>query len=426
MQAHLPPRDDGLCQTKTWSEHLFPAGDGFESLLRVNSLIFNTFAYYLVFLLPAATLYRLVPASLRVWVIVVFGSAFFLYFSYTMAGIWGALCLLIFLWESIISRLYRPRSRWCIVGILQSVILLGIFKYWNFFTGLAFFGRTNLIRWQGAFLPLGISFFTFEFYHYAWDRKANKTEAGTLGEYLAFILFFPTMVAGPIKRYQDFLPKLRKEPTAWNLDWERGITRILIGLVKKFAVADLLTSWTDHLNVHDILIADRRVLILWGFAYGVKIYADFSGYSDIAIGSARLFGIRVPENFDWPYGRRNIQRFWQSWHISLTRWLIDYVYIPLGGSRVSTPRIYLNIIVVMLVSGLWHGAGINFIVWGLWHGLLLAGHRLWRRFRGDPSSNPVAVFSSRLLTFVLVNAGWPFFCMDMNTATLFYRRLLFG
>jgi alginate O-acetyltransferase complex protein AlgI len=232
------------------------------------------------------------------------------------------------------------------------------------------------------------------------------------------------MVAGPIKRYQDFLPKLRANPEGWNQDWERGITRILIGLVKKFAVADLLTAWTDHLNARDILVADRRVLLLWLFAYGIKIYADFSGYSDIAIGSARMFGIRVPENFDWPYGRRNIQRFWQCWHISLTKWLTDYVFIPLGGSRVSKPRIYVNILAAMLISGLWHGAGINFIVWGLWHGSLLAGHRMWRQWRGSPSSNGVVVFASRVFTFLCVNAGCALFCMDIHTATLFYRRLL--
>ena len=389
-------------------------------------MIFNTFSYYFLFLVPAAILFRVVSPRFRPWVIVLFGSLFFVFFAYGMAGFWGAACLLIFLWESLVSRLYRPSSRWCMVGIVQSVVLLGIFKYWNFFTGLFFLHAPNPIRWQGAFLPLGISFFTFEFYHYAWDRRAGRTEPGTLGEYLAFILFFPTMVAGPIKRYQDFLPKLRQEPAQWNGDWERGITRILTGLAKKFAVADLLTAWTDHLNARDVAVADRRVLVMWLLAYGIKIYADFSGYSDIAIGSARLFGIKVPENFDWPYGRRNIQRFWQCWHISLTRWLTDYVYIPLGGSRVTTPRIYANIIAVMLISGLWHGAGLNFIVWGLWHGLLLAGHRLWRQLRGEPSAHPAAVFSSRVLTFVLANAGWAFFCMNLPTAMLFYRRLLFG
>ena len=182
-------------------------------------MIFNTFTYFFVFLFPSAALYRLVPGWLRPWVIVLFGSTFFLYFAYGMAGFWGALCLVIFLWEALVSRLYRPASRWCLLGILQSLVLLGIFKYWNFFTGLAFFDKANPLRWQGAFLPLGISFFTFEFYHYAWDRRAGKVEAGTLGEYLAFILFFPTMVAGPIKRYQDFLPKLRIKPIEWSQDW---------------------------------------------------------------------------------------------------------------------------------------------------------------------------------------------------------------
>ncbi|HEY4359148.1 MAG TPA: MBOAT family O-acyltransferase [Acidobacteriaceae bacterium] len=387
-------------------------------------MIFNTFAYYLLFLLPAATLYRCSRDRVRPWIIAVFGCGFFLYFAYSMAGVWGALCLGIFLWESITSRLYKPGSRWCLLGLVQSLLLLGFFKYWNFFTGLLFWHHANPVRWQSAFLPLGISFFTFEFYHYAWDRRAGRTEQGTLAEYLAFILFFPTMVAGPIKRYQDFLPKLRAKPRDWSSDWEFGLTRILTGLAKKFAIADLMTAWTNHLNAHDIPFADRRMLLVWLFAYGVKIYADFSAYSDIAIGSARLFGIGVPENFDWPYGRRNIQRFWQCWHISLTRWLMDYVYIPLGGSRVAPVRIYINIMLVMLVSGLWHGAGLNFLIWGLWHGLLLALHRGWRKWRGEPSTRPLPVFASRVVTLIAVNAGWAFFCMDLHTVTLFYRRLL--
>ncbi len=389
-------------------------------------MIFNTFIYYIAFLLPSATLYRLMPRRFAPWVIVLFGSGFFVYFAWQMAGLWGAACLFIFLWESIVSRLYRPGSRWCFFGIVQSLVLLGIYKYWNFFTDHLFFHHQNPIHWRGQFLPLGISFFTFEFFHYAWDRRAAKTEAGSLGEYLAFILFFPTMVAGPIKRYQDFLPKLRAECVNWSNDWERGFSRILTGLVKKFAIADLMTAWTDHLNMRDIAIAHRWALPLWLLAYGVKIYADFSGYSDIAIGSAKLFGIAVPENFDWPYGRRNIQRFWQCWHISLTRWLTDYVFIPLGGSRVATWRIYFNVIAVMFISGLWHGAGVNFIVWGLLHGVMLAVHRAWRTFKPAPSLDPLVVFLSRVSTFVLVSAAWSFFCMDIHTALFFWRRLIGG
>jgi alginate O-acetyltransferase complex protein AlgI len=389
-------------------------------------MIFNTLTYFFSFLFPAAILFRVVRSSWRPWIIVVAGSAFFLQFSYEMAGVAGALCLCLFLWEAMISRFYSPGSRWCFIGIVQSVVLLGIFKYWNFFTGLILPHHASALRWQGAFLPLGISFFTFEFYHYAWDRQHSKTEAGTLGEYLAFILFFPTMVAGPIKRYQDFLPKLRAEPKDWARDFERGITRILAGLVKKFAIADLLTSVTQHLNAHDILVARRFMLPVWLIAYSIKIYIDFSAYSDIAIGSARLFGLHVPENFDWPYLRTNIADFWSHWHMSLTRWLTDYVFIPLGGSRRGPVRVYMNVLATMLISGLWHGAGLNFIVWGLWHGVLLCLHRLWRRLRGEASHSRPLQLASMALTIVLVDAGWAFFAMDLHTAILFYRRLLIG
>ncbi|MEP6955284.1 MAG: MBOAT family O-acyltransferase [Chthoniobacterales bacterium] len=393
-------------------------------------MIFDTFFYYFVILVPSAIAFRLVAPALRPWICVTFGAVFFLYFSLTqLGGVPGAACLSLFFWEACFSRLYKPRSRWCIAGIVQAIGILFVFKYWNFFAGL-FVGSApeSPVFWRGAFLPLGISFFTFEFIHFAADRYRGTAKAGTFGEYLAFILFFPTMVAGPIKRFQDFVPKLQSPSKNWALDWHRGVTRILAGLVKKFAIADLLGAWTINLNHGAIALADRRVLPLWLLAYGIKIYIDFSAYSDIAIGSARLFGIRVPENFDWPYLRRNITEFWRHWHISLSRWLMDYVYIPLGGSRVSSPRIYGNIILTMLISGLWHGAGLNFIAWGLWHGCLLAGHRLWRKNRPVGNQEPSLLGSalSWALTFLLVNLGWAFFCMDFPTALFFFRRLLLG
>jgi alginate O-acetyltransferase complex protein AlgI len=388
-------------------------------------MIFNTLVYYLLFLFPAVILYRRLSAPRRPWVIVVFGSLFFVYFAYTLAGVWGSACLGIFLLEAVTSRLYSPRNRWYLLGLIQSVVLLGIFKYWNFFTGLIFWHHANPMHWQGAFLPLGISFFTFEFYHYAWDRGNDETEPGTLAEYLAFILFFPTMVAGPIKRYQEFLPKLRAEPAPWATDFEPGITRILTGCAKKFAIADLLSTFTDHLNAHDIVLVHRPILLLWLFAYAIKIYADFSAYSDIAIGSARLFGLQVPENFDWPYGRRNIQRFWACWHISLTRWLTDYVFMPVAFSE-WRPNPYYAILITMLVSGLWHGAGLNFIAWGLYHGLLLVGHRMWRTWRGRASQHWLPVSASRVLTFVCVLFGYSLFSMNLHTAMLFYKQLWIG
>ena len=391
-------------------------------------MIFNTWAYYLFFLVPSAILFRLSPPRYRPWVIVAGGSGFFLYFSYTeLGGMIPAACLGIFLWESITSRFYFPKSWFCWVGVAQAIVLLFIFKYWNFFATLVWFHEPEKHHWVHAFLPLGISFFTFEFIHYATDRYKSKTEAGNVGEYLAFILFFPTMVAGPIKRYQQFLPKLRAEPSPWSNDWHRGVTRILAGLAKKFAIADVMTAYTNHLNHTDLAVANRAILPVWLLAYGIKIYADFSAYSDIAIGSARLFGIPIPENFDWPYLQTNIAMFWRHWHMSLTSWLTDYVFIPLGGSRVKPSRVYGNIVTTMLVSGIWHGAGVNFVVWGLWHGVLLCIHRAWRKLRPLPENSPWwSQGAAWLATFVMANLGWAFFCMDVHTALFFFRRLLLG
>lgn len=385
----------------------------------------------MLFLVPAAILFRLVRPTAQPWVCLVFGAAFFVFFSVRqVGGIAGAICLIIFIWEAIFSRFYKQGSWICFVGIVQTIFFLVIFKYWNFLTGL-FFGSTehNPVFWAGAFLPLGISFFTFEFIHYAVDRYRGTTPEGKFSEYMAFILFFPTMVAGPIKRYQSFLPTLRNPTIDWEQDWLQGITRILTGVVKKFVVADLMTALTNHLNQGDIAQAQRWMLPIWLLAYGIKIYFDFSAYSDIAIGSARLFGIKVPENFDWPYLRANIAEFWKHWHMSLYRWLVDYVFIPLGGSRKEPPRVLVNILLTMLLSGVWHGAGLNFLVWGLWHGMLLAVHRAWSQWRQNHIARPPSAagkIAGWAITFIAVNIGWAFFCMDLPTSMFFFKRLFGG
>src|SRR5438093_1279533 len=194
-------------------------------------MIFNTVVYYLCFLIPAAVLFRLVGPRLQPWICALFGGGFFVYFSMTVLGSrFGAACLLIFVWESLFSRLYKPGSWICFVGVAQALLVLVIFKYWNFFTSLAFGAPPqNPWFWEGAFLPLGVSFFTFEFIHYAVDRYRGSAPRGRIGENMAFILFFPTMVAGPIKRYQDFIPTLQAPESDWATSWHRGITRILVG-----------------------------------------------------------------------------------------------------------------------------------------------------------------------------------------------------
>jgi alginate O-acetyltransferase complex protein AlgI len=328
----------------------------------------------------------------------------------------------LFAWEIVTSRLYKKGSRFCLLGIVQAVAILFAFKYlvfasgaWNDVAGAL--GLPPLSSAQKLVLPLGVSFFTFEFIHFAADSYSGKTGRVSLAEYSAFILFFPSMVAGPIKRIQDFQPKLREarfDPALAS----QGVTRILAGLAKKHVLADTFTLWSDKLGTDALYAASGIEVAAWVLAYGGKIYFDFSGYSDIAIGSGYLFGLRIPENFNWPYVSRNIAEFWQRWHISLSSWIRDYVYIPLGGSRLGRWRTAANVMIAFGLSGLWHGAAYNFVVWGLWHGFLLVVHRVWASFGIRlPGAASVA------LTFAAVNLGWAFFCMDIGRATFALGRI---
>jgi alginate O-acetyltransferase complex protein AlgI len=388
-------------------------------------MIFNELSYFLLFLLPAVVLFHRSAPTLKPWVISAFGAAFFVYYGYLhFGGLWGALCVLLFGWEIVTSRLYRPGSRWCIFGIVQAVAILFVFKYLTFATGTwndlaRLMHLPPLTANVRRLLPLGVSFFTFEFIHFAADSYLGKTGPVTLREYSAFILFFPSMVAGPIKRIQDFLPKLRSARFDPALA-QQGVTRILAGLAKKHVLADTFTLFSDQLATPKLYAASGPQIALWVLAYGGKIYFDFSGYSDIAIGSSYLFGLGIPENFNWPYASPNIGEFWRRWHISLSNWIRDYVYIPLGGSRLGNGRTALNLLVAFGISGLWHGAAYNFVAWGLWHGALLVVHRTWRT-SGFTMPDALAIPA----TFAAVNLGWAFFCMDLPRA-MFALERVFG
>ncbi len=399
-------------------------------------MIFDDLVFFLFFLAPCVTLFHRVRDAFRPWVITAFGVGFFLYFSALyFGGAWGALTVVILLWECATSRLYRKGSRWCFFGIAQAIAILCAFKY------LVFFGRV----WNDAasivslpplhglprlVLPLGLSFFTFEFISYAADCYVGKIAGSRLRDYAAFIFFFPTMVSGPIKRFPQFRAELehaRFDPAAVS----QGITRIAVGLAKKHALADTFDLWASRLNT-DALYSASRLTIAWQLvAYGWKIYFDFSSYSDIAIGSGKLFGIVVPENFDFPYLARNIAEFWRRWHISLLAWLQSYVFIPLlfAGWRfpglngvANLRRMAVCILAVFFASGLWHGADYHFVVWGLYHGVLVAGFLFVDKLMKDRAWKlpaPVGV----ALTYGAVNAGYAFFAMDMPHAWFALERI---
>jgi alginate O-acetyltransferase complex protein AlgI len=400
-------------------------------------MIFNEPTFYLLFLLPSvgafhlATRLRVPLLATRAWILSTFGVLFFVYYGYVHFGGWkGSAAVGLFVWELLTSQLYKRGSKFCIFGIVQAVLILFAFKYLGFFqdvwndvvrvvperaSGLRI---DHVIR---AGLPLGISFFTFEFIHFAADVYAGKIERRPYGTYAAFIFFFPSMVAGPIKRYGEFEPELEHARFDGAL-FAQGTTRILAGLAKKQVLADTFTLFSDKLTTDALWHAPRLTIAGWVLAYGMKIYFDFSGYSDIAIGSGYLFGIRIPENFDWPYASKNITEFWRRWHISLGRWIFDYVYKPLGGSRGSKGRTAINLVVAFAVSGLWHGAAYNFLAWGLWHGVMMVVHRFWREWEGRPRGAAWDV-AATAITFTCVNAGWAFFCMDLHRALFALGRI---
>lgn len=264
-------------------------------------------------------------------------------------------------------------------SLVGNLALLGFFKYFGFFV-------ENLEELLGVdvpaldvVLPVGISFYTLQTLSYTLDifhRRLKPTESWT--EFALFVAFFPQLVAGPIVRAVDFLPQLDTPP--W-LDRERvvkGLGRIMLGLVKKVAIADVVGTHIVAPIFDDAGGATGLEAWIGMYAFTLQIYCDFSGYSDIAIGSARLFGLRIPENFVSPYKATSITDFWRRWHVSLSTWLRDYLYIPLGGNRRGTVRTYVNLMATMLLSGLWHGAAWKFVVWGGLHGLWLAVERLWR------------------------------------------------
>jgi len=304
------------------------------------------------------------------------------------------------------------RRRLLLVGSISiNLALLAFFKYVNFFLESATaFGRLVGLEYalplQQIILPLGISFYTFETISYVVDvyRRRSRAVRRPL-DYALFIMFFPHLVAGPIVRPRDFLPQLERTK---RLRWSRlslAARLFLLGFFKKAILADHLAAVVDPVfrNPGDY---SSQAVWLAVLGYAVQIYGDFSGYSDMAIGLAHAFGFKLTLNFRFPYLAVNVADFWRRWHISLSSWLRDYLYKPLGGSHRGELRTYVNLVAVMLLGGLWHGASWTFVVWGLYHGVLLAVHRAvsWRWL------DAAAVRPLRYVgTFVLVCVGWIFF-----------------
>ncbi|MBI3288104.1 MAG: MBOAT family protein [Elusimicrobia bacterium] len=332
----------------------------------------------------------------------------------------------------------NPRVRRGLLGLslVFNLGMLALFKYTNFFLQDAIGPALHVLGWSGRLphydiiLPLGISFYTFETLSYVIDCYYRKTEPfSSLLDYAFFISFFPHLIAGPIIRPRQFLPQIQKLRDLVDGDVTIGFGYFLLGLIKKAVVADRLSVYVDALFAAP---AGHGRWELWAavLAYAAQIYCDFSGYTDMAIGVARLFGFRLPVNFRTPYLSRNVAEFWRRWHISLSSWLRDYLYIPLRGLADGEKSVYTALFATMFLGGLWHGANWTFVAWGAYHGLLLMAHRLVNRWRfwkpaAELAPSVAREIVSRAFVFLLVCVGWTLFrAPTIATAASMLGRML--
>jgi len=354
-------------------------------------MLFHSLEYILFLLLVLAGFWALSRAH-RLRVLFVFLASCRFYMAWNPKYI--ALILFTTVLDYSVARLIHrsgsPRARkgWLAVSVIGNLSVLGLFKYFNFFASavhdtLAFVGLSVPLAYLDVLLPVGISFYTFQSMSYTMDvyRRTIEPERRFF-HYALYLTFFPQLVAGPIVRARDFLPQLEQPPHLTDGMVGEGLFLILRGLVKKVAVADFLAlNLVDRVFDNPAAFTSLEVLVAL-YAYTMQIYCDFSGYTDVARGSGLLMGFRLPENFDRPYQAASPAEFWRRWHMTLSSWLRDYVYFPLGGSRGSPARTYFNLWLTLFLIGLWHGAGWTFVVYGALHGAAMVLHRYFYKRSG--------------------------------------------
>jgi D-alanyl-lipoteichoic acid acyltransferase DltB (MBOAT superfamily) len=385
-------------------------------------MLFPTITFAIFFMVVLPTSWLLMPKRER-WKIFMLAASYFFYgyWNWRFVFLLAASTLVNQAFARSIFRSTSESTRRVLLGgaVAVNIALLGYFKYADFFlrssrdlldsAGLSV-GNTII----AVTLPVGISFFTFQALSYVIDIYRRDFEPGRLINFATYLSFFPHVVAGPIVRAREFMPQIEERKDPRRIDASRAFFLIFIGLFKKVVIANFLAT-----EIVDVVFASPNrhsglEILVAIYAYAVQIYADFSGYTDMAIGIALLLGFRFPQNFDGPYTAISLQDFWRRWHMTLSRWLRDYLYIPLGGNRGGKLLTYRNLMITFVLGGLWHGAAWTFVVWGAIHGFFLSVEH-WRRThraeRGlpDPPDTAWRRWGARFVTFQIVCLAWVFF-----------------
>lgn len=394
---------------------------------KTHPLLFNSVLFLGLFLSFYALYIALRNTSrLRIVYVILFS----LFFYYKSSGIY----FLLLIFSSIVDYyfgqiLHKEKIQWKRQIVLWASVtvnlgLLGYFKYTNFFIENLNLLVGSSIAPLDIFLPIGISFYTFQTMSYSIDLYRRKiAPAQNFLDFLFFVSFFPQLVAGPIVRAAEFIPQITRRVSLSNYRLDKALLLIMGGLLKKAIISDYISiNFVDRVFDNPHLYSSFENLLA-SYGYAVQIYCDFSGYSDIAIGLGLLLGFTLPQNFRSPYQSSSITEFWRRWHITLSSWLRDYLYISLGGNRRGAWRTYFNLFLVMFLGGLWHGAAWKFVVWGMLHGILLAIERFLRQFVHLPRTI-LSRFLGWFFTFHLVVFAWIFFrASSFDTAVVVIQRI---
>jgi alginate O-acetyltransferase complex protein AlgI len=388
-----------------------------------NSLVFLTFMSVVI------PLYYLIKQKThKKWLLLLASYVFYGYWDWRFLGLLVFSSIMDFyLGKSIHgARLQKTRKAWLLFSLIINLVILGFFKYYNFFvSSFEDVFSTNLdFLHLNIILPVGISFYTFQSLSYTFDVYRGKLKPeDSLLDYVLFVAFFPQLVAGPIERAVDLLPQVKnpKQPVRSDI-WD-GFLLISLGMAKKVLIGDTVAKFVDH-TFNEYTYYNSPELLSALLLFAIQIYADFSGYSNIARGCGKLLGVELVINFKQPYLSANITEFWRRWHISLSSWLREYLYIwGLGGNRIGRFRTYLNLLLTMLIGGFWHGANYTFIIWGGIHGVALAIHKRIGELSGRQSpteGHAIQKFLGWSITYLVVVFAWLFFrAQDLSTATYF-------
>jgi len=398
-------------------------------------MLFNSIEF-LLFFTVVTTVYFLLPYKFRWFHLLAASCFFYMFFVPVYILILAGTIIIDYIAGIYIERSSgKKRKLYLILSLITNIGILAVFKYYNFFIGNinGLFPPGSMLPYLKILLPIGLSFHTFQAMSYTIEvYRGNQRSERHFGIYALYVMFYPQLVAGPIERPQNMLHQFHEKHSFDADEFYKGFKMILWGMFKKVVIADRLAILVN--NVYDSpKTHNSTMLFIASVFFAVQIYCDFSGYSGIALGTARVMGFKLMKNFDEPYESRSISEFWKRWHISLSTWFRDYLYIPLGGNRVSVPRWYFNLFIVFLISGFWHGANWTFILWGALHGFYLVFAVLFDRQKkyfirvsGLSKLPRLNAILGVMTTFALTTFAWIFFRANSAGDAFYVIREIFS